>query len=75
MKKYCLNIVTTIKAFYKILSVNVGKNYGNFLLKSHFYGGICCHMKKVEIVKELLDNYKREKEIEKQKKMKRYKEE
>ncbi len=65
MKKYCLNIVTTIKAFYKILNVNVGKNYGNFLLKSHFYGGICSYFKKEEIVKDLLDQYKREKEKEK----------
>ena len=31
-------------------------------------------MKKVEIVKELLDNYKREKEIEKEKKLQREKE-
>ena len=72
-KNYCLNIVTTIKAFYKVLHRNIGKNYGNFLLKSHFYGGICCHMKKVEIVKELLDNYKREKELEKEKKMQKEK--
>ena len=67
MKKYCLNIVTTIKAFYKILNVNVGKNYGNFLLKSHFYGGICSYFKKEEIVKDLLDQYKIEKEKEKEK--------
>ena len=67
MKKYCLNIVTTIKAFYKILNANVGKNYGNFLLKSHFYGGICSYFKKEEIVKDLLDQYKREKEKEKEK--------
>ena len=64
MKKYCLNIVTTIRAFYKILSVNVGKNYGNFLLKSHFFGGICCYFKNDEIIKELLDQYKKEKEKE-----------
>ena len=74
-KNYCLNLVNTIKSFYKVTNYGIGKHYGNFLLKSHFYGGICCHMKKVEIVKELLDNYKREKEIEKQKKIQRQKEE
>ena len=64
-KNYCLNIVTTIKAFYKVLDYNIGKNYGNFLLESHFYGGICCYYKKDEIVEELLEQYKKEKEQEK----------
>ena len=64
-KNYCLNMVTTIRAFYKVLHRNIGKNYGNFLLKSHFFGGICCYYKKDEIVKELLDDYKKEKEEEK----------
>ena len=63
-KNYCLNIVTTIKAFYKVLHRNIGKNYGNFLLKSHFFGGICCYFKNDEIIKELLDQYKKEKEKE-----------
>ena len=73
-REYCLNLVNTIKSFYKVTNYGIGKHYGDFLLKSHFYGGICCHMKKVEIVKELLDNYKREKEIEKEKKLQREKE-
>ena len=64
-KNYCLNMVTTIRAFYKVLHRNIGKNYGNFLLKSHFFGGICCYYKKEDNVKELLDEYKKEKEEEK----------
>ena len=69
MKKYCLNIVTTIKTFYQILNYNIGKNYGNFLLRGHFHGGICSHFKKEDIVKDLLDQYRKEKEKEKEKKM------
>ena len=66
MKKYCLNIVTTIKTFYQILHIYIGKHYGNFLLKSHFYGGICSYYKKEDIVKELLEQYQKEREREKQ---------
>ena len=68
-KTYCLNMVTTIKAFYKVLHYSIGKNYGNFLLKSHFFGGICCFYKSDEVVKELLDQYKKEKEEEKRNKL------
>ena len=68
-KAYCLNMVTTIKAFYKVLHYSIGKNYGNFLLKSHFFGGICCFYKSDEVVKELLDQYKKEKEEEKRNKV------
>ncbi len=67
MKKYCLSMVNTINAFYKILNRNIGKNYGNFLLKSHFYGGICSYFKKKEPIKELLEQYQKEKEKEKEK--------
>ena len=65
LKKYCLNIVNTIKSFYEVTILGIGKYYGNFLLKSHFYGGICSYFKKEEKVKDLLDQYKREKEKEK----------
>ena len=68
-KTYCLNMVKTIKAFYKVLHYSIGKNYGNFLLKSHFFGGICCFYKSDEVVKELLDQYKKEKEEEKRNKV------
>ena len=66
MKKYCLNLVNTIKSFYKVLNFGIGKHYGDSLLKSHFYGGICCYFKNEEVVKELLDNYQKEKEKEKE---------
>ena len=67
-KKYCLNIVTTIKTFYKLLSPNLGRTYGNHLLKSHFYGGICLYYKKEDVVKELLDQYQKYKKEEEKKK-------
>ena len=74
MKKYCLNIVTTIKTFYQILHIYIGRNYGNFLLKSHFYGGICSYFKKEDIVKELLEQYQKEREREKEKEQQRERE-
>ena len=74
MKKYCLSMVNTINAFYKILNPNIGKNYGNFLLKSHFYGGICSYFKKKEPIKELLEQYKKEREKEKEREKQKEKE-
>lgn len=68
-KKYCLKIVDTIKAFYKVLTPSLGKNYGNHLLKSHFYGGICCYYKNDDIIKELLEQYQKEREEEKRNKL------
>ena len=63
-----MNIVTTIKTFYKLLSPNLGRTYGNHLLKSHFYGGICLYYKKEDVVKELLDQYQKYKKEEEKKK-------
>ena len=56
-KKYCLNIVNTIKALYAVLR-NKGKRYGNFLLTTHFYRGHCAYYRKQESVKALLKYYK-----------------
>ena len=60
-KKFCLNIVNTIKASYQLLIPKIGISFGNYLLKSQFVWGPCSRFKKDKNVKELLDFYERNK--------------
>ena len=73
LKKYCLSIVNTIKAYYQILNHKTGTRYGNYLLKTHFYGGVCGQFRKNKNVKELLDFYKKNKKENVTKGIKNYK--
>ena len=57
-KKYCLNIVNTIKALYAIKRYRSARLYGNKILRTHFYNWPCARYKKDENVQQLLEYYK-----------------